>query len=44
MCLATCATAACCCAGSACCSCLCLPAKAIGIASKNYSKIGYVMF
>lgn len=44
MCLATCATTACCCAGEACCTAMCLPMKAIGVTSKNYSKIGYVMF
>ena len=44
MCLATCATAACCCAGEACCACLCLPFKMLGVAGKNFSKIGYVMF
>lgn len=33
-----------CCAGAACCSCLCLPAKAAGVAAKNYAKIGYVVF
>ena len=44
MCLATCATAACCCAGEACCSCMCLPAKMLGVSNKNYSKLGWVFF
>ena len=44
MCLATCATAACCCAGEACCACMCLPMKLLGVAGKNFSKVGYVFF
>ena len=34
----------CCSIGSACCSCLCLPAKALGVAQSNYSKLAYAMF
>jgi len=44
MCLASCVGAAVCCAGTMCCQSLCLPAKALGVASKNYAKIGYVLF
>ena len=33
-----------CCAGRACCSCLCAPCRAIGVHSKNYTKVGYAMF
>ena len=33
-----------CCAGAACCNLMCAPARALGIASKNYAKMGYVMF
>jgi Serine incorporator (Serinc) len=33
-----------CCAGATCCSCMCLPIKAFGVAAKNFSKVGYVMF
>ena len=44
MCLGLCIGSAICCAGAACCKCLCLPAKAAGVAAKNYAKIGYVVF
>lgn len=44
MCLVSCATAAVCCAGEACCAVMCLPMKALGVAEKSYSKIGYVFF
>ena len=44
MCLGLCVGSALCCAGSACCKCLCFPAKAAGIAAKNFAKIGYVVF
>lgn len=44
MCFGMCVSSALCCAGAACCSCLCLPAKAAGVAAKNYAKIGYVVF
>ena len=44
MCLGFCIGSALCCAGAACCKCLCLPAKAAGVAAKNYAKIGYVVF
>ena len=44
MCLAACVGSALCCAGSACCSALCIPAKAAGVAAKNFAKIGYVVF
>ena len=39
-----CAGAAVCCAGAACCSCLCAPCARMGIASKNFAKIGYLFF
>ena len=44
MCFGSCITMACCCAGAICCNVLCWPAKALGIASKNFAKIGYVCF
>ena len=44
MCLGFCIGSALCCAGAACCKCLCLPAKAAGVAAKNFAKIGYVVF
>ena len=44
MCFGFCIGSAICCAGAACCKCLCLPAKAAGVAAKNYAKIGYVVF
>ena len=44
MCLTTLATSMICCAGATCCSCMCLPIKAFGVAAKNFSKVGYVMF
>ena len=44
MCIGFCIGSALCCAGAACCKCLCLPAKAAGVAAKNYAKIGYVVF
>ena len=44
MCLGACVGAAICCAGKICCDAMCLPAKALGVASKNYAKIGYVIF
>ena len=44
MCLAACATAACCCAGELCCSAMCMPFKAFGVEAKHFSKIGYVVF
>ena len=44
MCLGMCIGSAICCAGSMCCSAICLPAKAAGVASKNFAKIGYVVF
>ena len=34
----------CCTLGGACCKCLCLPAKALGVAQNNYAKLGYVFF
>ena len=42
--LTCCLGSAICCAGAACCKCLCLPAKAAGVAAKNFAKIGYVVF
>jgi hypothetical protein len=42
--IACCAGQALCCAGQLCCSCLCKPCEAAGVASKNFSKIGYVVF
>ena len=39
-----CVGSAMCCAGALCCRCLCAPAKAAGVAAKNYSKLGYVVF
>ena len=44
MCLGMCIGSAICCAGAACCKVLCLPAKAAGVAAKNFAKIGYVVF
>ena len=34
----------CCTVGGWCCNCLCWPAKALGIAQNNQSKLGYVFF
>lgn len=39
-----CVGSAACCAGQACCSCLCAPCSRMGVASKNFAKIGYVCF
>ena len=39
-----CAGSALCCAGEMCCKCLCLPCSKVGVASKNFAKIGYVAF
>ena len=44
MCFGSCLGMACCCAGSICCNMLCTPCKAAGVASKNFAKIGYVVF
>ena len=44
MCFGSCLGMACCCAGAVCCNMLCWPARALGIASKNFAKIGYVCF
>ena len=44
MCMGFCIGSAICCAGAACCKAMCLPAKAAGVAAKNYAKIGYVVF
>ncbi|CDW86304.1 membrane protein [Stylonychia lemnae] len=42
--LLCCAGAAICCAGRACCGCLCAPCSKMGVHSKNFAKIGYVIF
>ena len=42
--LLCCAGAALCCAGQACCGCLCKPCAKMGVHSKNFAKIGYVVF
>lgn len=34
----------CCTLGGACCNCLCLPARALGVAQNNQAKLGYVVF
>ena len=34
----------CCTLGGLCCNCLCLPAKALGVAQNNHAKLGYVFF
>ena len=44
MCFGSCLGMACCCAGTVCCNLLCAPAKACGVAAKNFAKIGYVCF
>ena len=44
MCLGFCVGSAICCAGAMCCKCLCAPARAAGVAAKNFAKIGYVVF
>ena len=44
MCFGSVASMACCCAGAACCNLMCAVPRMLGVASKNYAKIGYVMF
>lgn len=44
MCIGFCVGSAICCAGACCCKLLCIPAKAAGVAAKNFAKIGYVVF
>ena len=46
MCIAItcCIGSAICCAGSMCCSCLCWPCSKLGVNTKNFSRIGYIVF
>lgn len=39
-----CAGEAVCCAGALCCGCLCKLCGCCGVSSKNFSKIGFVVF
>ena len=39
-----CAGEAMCCAGTLCCKCLCAPCARMGVAAKNFAKVGFVVF